>query len=198
MVGNDAEADDVTQKVFVDAITSMDRLRGVDHPRRWLIGIARHRCLDHARSARRAPRPVDATTLCEIAGAAVIARAGGEDPRTAARLGECLDGLDPRDRKLIELRFYQGLPYKQIAAQLGTTPAALRVRVMRACFVLRRHLRAVGELGSALVVTGQAIRPGSEDHAPYRPRSNRPAGVTPSQYRCPIPHEHGSAERWPD
>lgn len=142
MVRNEAEAADVTQKVFVHAITGLDRLRHVDHPGRWLIGIARHRCLDHARSARRAPRLVDASTLCEIAGAAFIAEAAGEDPRAVQRLGECLACLDARDRTLIELRFYEGLPYKQIATQLGTTPAALRVRLMRACCVLRRSLKA--------------------------------------------------------
>lgn len=142
MVGHDAEAADVTQKVFVHAIKSLDRVRRVDHPGRWLIGIARHRCLDHVRSARRAPRLVDASTLCEIAGAAFIAEAADEDPRTVGLLGECLACLDARDRTLIELRFYQGLPYKDIATQLGTTPAALRVRLMRACLVLRRSLNA--------------------------------------------------------
>jgi RNA polymerase sigma-70 factor, ECF subfamily len=142
MVGHDAEAADVTQKVFVHAIRSLGRLRSVEHPGRWLIGIARHRCLDHARSARRAPQLVDASTLCEIAGAAFIAEAPDEDPRTVQLLGECLARLDARDRTLIELRFYQGLPYKQIATQLGTTPAALRVRLMRARFLLRRYLNA--------------------------------------------------------
>ncbi|HEX3481016.1 MAG TPA: sigma-70 family RNA polymerase sigma factor [Kofleriaceae bacterium] len=142
VVGNDAEAADVTQKVFVHAIRSLDRLRGVDHPGRWLIGIARHRCLDHARSARRAPQLVDTSTLCEIAGAAFIAEAADADPRAVQLLGDCLARLDARDRTLIELRFYQGLPYKDIAAQLGTTAAALRVRLMRACMLLRRSLNA--------------------------------------------------------
>lgn len=141
MLGNTAEAADVTQKVFVNAIRSLDRLRRVDDPRRWLIGIARHRCLDHVRSARRDPELVDATTLCEIAGACFIAEPTGEDPRTMKRLGECLERLDARDRTLIELRFYKGLPFKEIASQLGRTPAALRVRLTRACFLLRRHLK---------------------------------------------------------
>lgn len=142
VLGNAAEAADVTQKVFVNAIMSLDRLRSVDDPRRWLIGIARHRCLDHARSARRDPELVDATTLCEIAGACFIAEpTTGEDPRTMKLLGECLERLDASDRTLIELRFYEGLPFKEIARRLGKTPAALRVRLTRACFRLRRHLK---------------------------------------------------------
>jgi RNA polymerase sigma-70 factor (ECF subfamily) len=140
MLGNAAEAADVTQKVFVHAIGSLDRLRGIDDPRRWLIGIARHRCLDHARSARRAPELVDADTLCRIAGAAFIAEPAAEDPRTLQLLGECLERLHAHDRTLIELRFYQGLPFKEIAKQLDRTPAALRVRLTRACLRLRRYL----------------------------------------------------------
>jgi RNA polymerase sigma-70 factor (ECF subfamily) len=167
MVGNDAEAADVTQKVFVHAIKGLDRLRSVDHPARWLIGIARHRCLDHARSARRAPQLVDASTLCEIAGAAFIAEAADEDPRTVSLLGECLECLDTRDRTLIELRFYQGLPYKEIATQLGNTPAALRVRLMRACFLLRRHL-------NAQIMKSSCHTPASMATSPRRLSRDRP------------------------
>jgi RNA polymerase sigma-70 factor (ECF subfamily) len=140
MLGNAAEAADVTQKVFVHAIRGLDRLRGVDDPRRWLIGIARHRCLDHARSARRAPELVDTATLCRIAGASFIAEPC-EDPRMLQLLGECLARLHAHDRTLIELRFYKGLPFKEIAQQLGRTPAALRVRLTRACFRLRGYLK---------------------------------------------------------
>jgi len=140
MLGNAAEAADVTQKVFEQAIRGLDRLRGIDDPRRWLIGIARHRCLDHARSARRAPELVDAATLCRIAGASLLAEPC-EDSRTLQLLGECLERLHAHDRTLIELRFYKGLPFKEIARQLGRTPAALRVRLTRACVRLRGDLK---------------------------------------------------------
>lgn len=140
MLANDAEAADVTQKVFEHAIKGLSRLRSVDSPSRWLIGIARYRCLDHVRSARREPRLVDADTLCQIAGPSFITEPADEDPRTFELLGECLERLDARDRTLIELRFYKGLPFKEIAKRLGRTPVALRVRLTRACLLLRRYL----------------------------------------------------------
>jgi RNA polymerase sigma-70 factor, ECF subfamily len=140
MLANDAEAADVTQKVFENAIRDLDRLRSVDSTSRWLIGIARHRCLDHARSARRDPQLVDANTLCQIAGPSFIAEPATDDARALGLLGQSLKRLDARDRALIELRFYQGLPFKEIAKQLGTTPAALRVRLTRACLLLRKYL----------------------------------------------------------
>lgn len=141
VLANDAEAADVTQKVFENAIKGLSRLRSVDSSSSWLMAIARHRCVDHARSARRDPQLVDADTLCQIADPSLGAEPTDEDPRTITLLGECLERLDARDRTLIELRFYQGLPFKEIAKQLGRTPAALRVRLMRACLVLRRYLK---------------------------------------------------------
>ena len=141
MLANDAEASDMTQKVFEHAIRDLARLRSVDSSSRWLVGIARHRCLDHARSARREPQLVDADTLCQIAGPSFITEPA-DDARAVKLLGQCLKHLAARDRALIELRFYEGLPFKEIAKQLGNTPAALRVRLTRACLVLRKHLAA--------------------------------------------------------
>lgn len=140
MLANDAEAADMTQKVFENAIRALSRLRSADSSSRWLIGIARHRCLDHSRSARRDPQLVDATTLSEVAVPSFLAELLDEDPCTLKLLGECLERLNARDRALIELRFYEGLTFKEIAKQLGRTPVALRVRLTRACVVLRRQL----------------------------------------------------------
>src|ERR1041384_2795589 len=137
-LASEAEAADVTQKAFENAIRDLDRLRSVDSSSRWLMGIAPHRCLDHARSRRRDPQLVDAATLCQIAGSSPSDEPAA-DARVVNRLGECLERLDPLDRALIELRFYEGLPFNQIAEQLGRTPASLRVRLTRACVLLRKH-----------------------------------------------------------
>jgi RNA polymerase sigma-70 factor, ECF subfamily len=139
-LASEAEAADVTQKVFENALRDLDRLRSVDSSSRWLMGIARHRCLDHARSARRDPQLVDADTLCQIAGESLMAEPGIPDARVVTQLGQCLNRLDALDRELIELRFFEGLPFKEIARQLGRTPASLRVRLTRACVLLRKHL----------------------------------------------------------
>jgi RNA polymerase sigma-70 factor (ECF subfamily) len=143
MLGSDAEAADATQKVFEHAITGLVRLRSVHSVRRWLVAIARHRCLDHARSARRGPQLVDATAFDRIA-AALIAEPAGDDSRTIKHVDECLERLNADDRELIELRYYKGLPFKEIAKQLGRTPATLRVRLVRACRKLRLQLEQPG------------------------------------------------------
>jgi len=139
-LASEAEAADVTQKVYLNAIRDLDRLRSIDSSSRWLLGIARHRCLDHARSVRRDPQLVDAATLCQIAGPSLSEEPTTGDALAVSRLGQCLERLDALDRALIELRFSEGLPFKEIAKQLGRTPASLRVRLTRACILLRKHL----------------------------------------------------------
>jgi hypothetical protein len=60
------------------------------------------------------------------------------------------------------------------------------------------HPEAVQDLYSLARLYRRVQGAHDEDHAPYRPRSNRPAGATPSQHHCPVPHEHDSVERWSD
>lgn len=158
MLKSEAEAADVTQKVFESAIMDLRSLRSVDSARTWLVGIARHRCLDHARSTRRDLRLVDTDDLAEIAAASQIADSA-EDPRAMTLLGECLDCLNACDRELIELRYYRGLPFKEIAKRLGRTPAALRVRLTRARRLLRQSMttRIVASRHRVFLQSGLAL-----------------------------------------
>jgi RNA polymerase sigma-70 factor (ECF subfamily) len=69
----------------------------------------------------------------------------GPDPARAAQLADavrhlCAD-LDETDRRLLELRL-QGYSTAEIAAELGVSDAAVRVRLAR----LRQRLRAAGVL----------------------------------------------------
>src|SRR5262245_11901768 len=48
-----SDVDDVVQTVLVEALAAPARPRGEDELRRWLIGIARHKVVDHHRRASR-------------------------------------------------------------------------------------------------------------------------------------------------
>jgi RNA polymerase sigma factor (sigma-70 family) len=53
---------------------------------------------------------------------------------------ELLDALPPTQREALRLRVIDDLPYASVAARLGTTPAAARVRVHRGLGALRARL----------------------------------------------------------
>jgi len=55
-------------------------------------------------------------------------------------LDEQLDGLAPHERRALELRVVDEMPYEEVAEHLSIAPAAARLRVSRA---LRRLARSV-------------------------------------------------------
>lgn len=59
-----------------------------------------------------------------------------------AGLGAGLSELTPAQREVVELRFFEGLSYADIAIKLGIGEGAARGRVMRAMEVLRKAVGA--------------------------------------------------------
>lgn len=139
MVGDRDLADEVHQTTFVQAYEGLARFGGRSLLRTWLFGIARHRCLDALKVARR--RRVRFGDLAEAperpmpGGSAEESLSG----RSVARaLEECLRQLAPRVREAMLLRYQQGLSYPAIARLSGERPPTLQARVARALPVLRR------------------------------------------------------------
>ena len=131
---------DLTAETFAQAWLSRRRFRdeanGSAGP--WFFGIARHLV---ARSVRQ--RRIE-SRACERLGV----RDRLDEPPAAVEPQETwLDGLDEAfadlpdgQRAAVELRVIEGLGYDDVAAGLGTTPAAARVRVARGLGQLRHRL----------------------------------------------------------
>jgi RNA polymerase sigma factor (sigma-70 family) len=136
--GDADAAHDLTAETFAQAWLARGRFRdeagGSAGP--WLFAIARHVLLA---SVRR--RDLEQTAA---------RRLGLERSGTAAEPDETwLDGLDEAladlpdgQREAIRLRVVDDLAYEQVAASLGTTPEAARVRVHRGLAALRHRLSA--------------------------------------------------------
>lgn len=144
MLGADAEADDASQMVFMQAFEAIRRGARVENPIAWLLGIARHRCFDRLDGRRRAPVLLDAEELERMIDADVPGGGQPRDPGIRQSLDECLDELDPRSRAAVLLRHHDHLPYDSISQMTGDRPGALRVRVARALVLLRRCLEKKG------------------------------------------------------
>ena len=135
---------DLTAETFAQAWLSRGRFRdeagGSAGP--WLYAIARHVL---SASVRRRRLEI---TACERLG--VLERLDRE-PAAAEPQESWVDGLDDAladlpaaQREAIELRIVGDLAYHEVAASLGTTPRAARVRVSRGLATLRRRLTEVG------------------------------------------------------
>ncbi|MBE2318973.1 RNA polymerase sigma factor [Solirubrobacter sp. CPCC 204708] len=105
----------------------------------WLFGIARNVLLQ---SVRR--RQLEHAAR-ERLGMQVATPAPAPDETWLDGLDEALDALPPSQREAIRLRVVDDLAYDEVAASLGTTPAAARVRVHRGLAALRTRLSSKQE-----------------------------------------------------
>ncbi len=132
-------AHDLTAETFAQAWLSRARFRdeaaGSAGP--WLFAIARHVLLASVR------RQTLERTACERLGVferldRVPAQAEPNDAWLEG-LDEAFDELPESQREAIRLRVVADLDYDGVAAALGTTPRAARVRVSRGLAALRRR-----------------------------------------------------------
>ena len=146
------EAEDAVQHTFLNAYRS---LRGgvVPHAEAaWLFKIAANVCHERRRSAWRRSRIEAVSDDGELRDAVAPPTSAHDE---LAGLADALAELTPNQRRAILLREWQGLSYREIAAELETTEAAVETLLFRARRSLarkldRRRARAGLDLGSLL------------------------------------------------
>jgi len=114
--------------------------------RAHLLGIAAHAMrqvlVDHARAARAAKRGAGwaSTTLTDGISSTEL------DPEALLALDDALERLDPRQRQVVECRFFAGMDDAEIAEALGISDRTVRREWVKARAWLNRwlHEGAVG------------------------------------------------------
>jgi RNA polymerase sigma-70 factor, ECF subfamily len=145
MLGNDAEADDLVQVIFLQAFQGLPSFVERSSYRAWLFSIARNRALDEARRKRRWWKVIRRPAVIPP----VSDPRPGSDHQLAheelnRHLQSCLELLPAGMRETVVLRFQQEMDYDQIATIVGNKVGALRVKVNRAMAALRRCLEQKG------------------------------------------------------
>jgi RNA polymerase sigma-70 factor, ECF subfamily len=143
--GSAAVAEELTSETFLAAVDAVRRDRVADLTVAWLIGVARHKLVDHWRRREREQRTL----------AAVGAEPDeGEDPWDVhldlLAAHRTLAGLGAHHRSALTLRYLDELPVAGVAECLGRTVGATEVLLVRA----RRAFRAAYE-GDAAHHTGE-------------------------------------------
>ena len=126
-LGDRAEADDLTQEVYLRALPALARFRGDASARTWLLQIARHVCADHVRRSTR--RRALVTRLAQRASEADLVEA----PQTGdVELDEAIWRLSADRREAFVLTQVTGLSYADAAEVCGVPIGTIRSRVARA------------------------------------------------------------------
>lgn len=139
-VGNPADAQDLTQEVFLRALRSLDRYRQTSVPfRAYLATIARNLVRDQWRRKR-----LSLVDL-EAAGELPSSSAGPEEHAVsrseADHLRAGIATLPPDYQEVIQLRVLEGRPTDEVARMMNRTPAAIRQLQHRAINALRTRIQ---------------------------------------------------------
>jgi RNA polymerase sigma factor (sigma-70 family) len=135
-VGNRHDAEDIVQATFVAAWQSRDRYE----PQRgsvlaWLLGIARRKAVDMARLRSRQDRVTDTLRQVETAGEGRDAAAEMVIDRLV--VADELSALEPAQRRVLELNFYDDLTHVQITALTGLPLDTVKSHLRRGLARLR-------------------------------------------------------------
>ena len=105
-----AVAEDLTAETFLAAVTAVQKGTVPDLTVAWLVGVARHKLVDHWRRQAREERQLRAVEETAVP---------WEDPwdahLDATRARAVLDTLGPHHRGALVLRYLDGLPVPEVA-----------------------------------------------------------------------------------
>jgi RNA polymerase sigma-70 factor, ECF subfamily len=137
MVGNVADAQDLTQEAFIKALQREDQLRDEQKAAHWLSRIATNTAIDFLRKHGR-------VAFCEVDATLESSEQSPEQlllgSETRTYLEDGLRLLSPRERAALLLRDVEDLPAEEVARQLDCSKATVRSHIANARVKLRRYM----------------------------------------------------------
>ena len=137
IVGNVADAQDLTQEAFIKALQRQEQLKDEQKAAHWLSRIATNTAIDFLRRHGR-------VSFCEIDAAP---ESGGENPEALLLRAEHRDYLEDglrllttRERAALVLRDVEDLPADEVARRLDCSKATVRSHIANARTKLRRYM----------------------------------------------------------
>ena len=147
-VGNVAEAEDVTAQTFFKAARSLDRSElGRENPLAWLYRIATNELRDGARRRMTVDRSeplLRATEAAAVRAERESADAALARNRVFSDLHAALATLEQDEQALVALRFFEALPFPEIATIVGAKSSTVAMRTHRALKKLKATLESRG------------------------------------------------------
>ena len=149
---NEAEAEDLSQDVFIKVMRHLKRFDPSMAFKPWLMRIARNHSLDWVKK-KKPFLMADLETeegediLDTIVDCAPL-------PDELAKRQEALDELDhalgilsPKDRLVIQLRYLKELSFREIAEELGEALDTVKSRARRALLKIRKSFEPKNQIG---------------------------------------------------
>jgi len=141
---NEADAEDVTQTTFMNALRAFQRGERPEKPQHWLIAIAHNVCRQRFRQSARRPAEV---AFDDDIGTQLVEPDG--DTPTGEDIRRALGHLAFNQRAALVMRELEGRSYAEIAEILDLSPSAVETLIFRARRALREQLETSLTCGEA-------------------------------------------------
>jgi RNA polymerase sigma-70 factor (ECF subfamily) len=143
-LGNDADAEDVTQEVLIKAVRALPSFKGESAVGTWLFRIMVNTCIDYRRktgirkntSLTRTGEDGEETVL-ELKDPGPLPEQELETMELREVIQKALDRLSPEHRIIVVLHDLQGFKYQEIAQLIGANLGTVKSRL----FYARQELR---------------------------------------------------------
>ena len=137
VLGNRADAEDVTQATFVNALRAIERGEQPRKPGNWLLAISHNLMRQRFRQERARPAQV------ELDGDLPQPLQTDDNAPSVGELVSALGRIPPSQREAIVMREFEGRSYAEIAEILGVTTSALETLLFRARRSLAEELESL-------------------------------------------------------
>lgn len=131
-----ADAADAVQDLYIRLWTSRDRLEGIRQPKAYGMTMLKNICTDRLRHANVArTEPLKAVEFRLTDDSSTLAA-----KETIKAVEKAMDRLPENQRKVLQLRVFEGMEYEDIASATGLAEGSLRVMLSAARKTLKKLL----------------------------------------------------------
>ena len=140
-VTDPVQVDDLCQDTFISMFRSLPTYRAESKFSTWLLGISRNLALTHLRNQGRRRRR-EGEAMAALVHQWQIEQLESDSPEAEsenklASLQQCLAGLAPTARELVQRYYFEDVSAEEIAEQSGRKSGSVRMTLLR----IRKRLR---------------------------------------------------------
>ena len=146
LLGNNEEAKDVVQDVFIKVWNDREELGEVRNIEAWCMRITKNLSLDRLRQQKR--RPTDSIEKgFNIANETFSPAEAAEISESMKRISELMAELPEKQRQVMHLRDIEGYSYQEICEVLEIDMSQVKVSLFRARNTVREQLQKINAYG---------------------------------------------------
>lgn len=149
--GDDSEAEELVQEVFLKAWKSIGQLSRMEHPRAWIFRVLRTTWIDRLRKKSRRPQLVELEEATEAVSPKPVPLLTGVEERAEwneffdAEVSKAIDELPEGERQVLLYSTFGELSYREIAEVMECPTGTVMSRLHRARSRLQKKLAGYAE-----------------------------------------------------